>query len=117
MKVASTRRAKEQGIEMDLMTTECFKLMTNIGVELEGMVAIAMLIAWVSKIKIFWRHLEIKSRKKFNLNSKDFLDDDIADDIKCAKKIYNRHRFEAWYGWKNNCKGKDISRFSINSCF
>lgn len=44
------------------------------------------------------------------------INDDISDDITCAKKIYARHGFNAWYGWKNKCKGKDLSSFSVKSC-
>ncbi|XP_053661911.1 lysozyme c-1 [Anopheles marshallii] len=43
------------------------------------------------------------------------LNDDITDDIKCAKLIFKRHGFNAWYGWKNHCKGKTLP--NVNSCF
>ena len=32
-------------------------------------------------------------------------DDDITDDCDCAVIIWNRHGFDAWYGWLNNCDG------------
>ena len=32
------------------------------------------------------------------------LDDNIADDCACARIIYNRHGFTAWYGWLNKCQ-------------
>nr|AGV28585.1 lysozyme 6 [Ostrinia furnacalis] len=37
--------------------------------------------------------------------------DDITKAATCAKKIYKRHGFRAWYGWKNHCQGSlpDIS--------
>lgn len=41
--------------------------------------------------------------------------DNIDDDITCAKKIFKRHNFNAWYGWKNNCKGKTLP--SVSECF
>merc|ERR1711936_757838 len=44
-----------------------------------------------------------------NINCSNLLDDNITDDEKCATTIYNRHGFDAWYGWINNCKGKDNS--------
>uniref|UniRef100_A0A4Q8K2I4 lysozyme n=1 Tax=Liphistius thaleban TaxID=1905330 RepID=A0A4Q8K2I4_9ARAC len=42
-------------------------------------------------------------------------DDNIADDVKCAKLIYRRHKFNAWYGWVNNCKGKNLSGY-VRGC-
>ncbi|CAG9785786.1 unnamed protein product [Diatraea saccharalis] len=39
--------------------------------------------------------------------------DDITAASTCAKKIYRRHGFNAWYAWRDHCKGKslpDISR-------
>ncbi|XP_058053456.1 lysozyme c-1-like [Anopheles bellator] len=41
--------------------------------------------------------------------------DDITDDIKCAKLVFKRHGFNAWYGWKNHCQGKTLP--SVASCF
>ncbi|XP_015678698.1 lysozyme C, milk isozyme-like [Protobothrops mucrosquamatus] len=42
-----------------------------------------------------------------------FLDDDITDDIACAKKIVRGHnRMSAWWPWKNNCKGTNVSKWS-----
>ncbi|KAF9798462.1 hypothetical protein SFRURICE_012490 [Spodoptera frugiperda] len=40
--------------------------------------------------------------------------DDITLASQCAKKIYKRHKFEAWYGWKNHCKGKSLP--DISNC-
>jgi lysozyme C len=39
------------------------------------------------------------------IDCSNLLDDDITDDIKCAKLIHRRHGFNAWYGWKNHCQG------------
>ncbi|XP_023228018.1 lysozyme c-1-like [Centruroides sculpturatus] len=50
-----------------------------------------------------------------NIECSKFLDDNLDDDIKCAKKIYNRHKFDAWYAWKNNCKGKDLKVY-VKDC-
>ncbi|XP_018014658.1 lysozyme c-1-like [Hyalella azteca] len=47
-----------------------------------------------------------------NINCDKLKDNDIADDVKCAKKIFGRHGFNAWYGWKNNCKGKNLSSYT-----
>nr|BAK20441.1 lysozyme [Haemaphysalis longicornis] len=41
--------------------------------------------------------------------------DNIAPSIKCAKKIYQRHGFDAWYGWKNKCRGKNLSSY-VKGC-
>uniref|UniRef100_A0A182R788 lysozyme n=1 Tax=Anopheles funestus TaxID=62324 RepID=A0A182R788_ANOFN len=43
------------------------------------------------------------------------LNDDITDDINCAKLIFKRHGFTAWYGWKDHCSGKTLP--SVASCF
>ncbi|GLH14350.1 Lysozyme [Gryllus bimaculatus] len=42
------------------------------------------------------------------------LNSDITDDIKCAKLIYSRQGFNAWYGWKNHCQGVTLP--SISGC-
>ncbi|XP_018019888.1 lysozyme c-1-like [Hyalella azteca] len=48
-----------------------------------------------------------------NINCDKLKDNDIADDVKCAKKIFARHGFnDAWNGWKNNCKGKNLSSYT-----
>ncbi|XP_023223983.1 lysozyme c-1-like [Centruroides sculpturatus] len=39
-------------------------------------------------------------------------DDNISDDIKCARKIYSRHGFRAWYGWRRNCSGKNLKSYT-----
>ncbi|XP_067129532.1 lysozyme c-1-like [Centruroides vittatus] len=43
------------------------------------------------------------------------IDDNIDDDIRCAKKIYARHGFDAWNAWKAHCKGRDLSGFINDS--
>ncbi|XP_055501244.1 lysozyme C, milk isozyme-like [Leucoraja erinacea] len=36
-----------------------------------------------------------------------FVDNNIADDITCAKRVVkDRQGMDAWYGWKKHCKGK-----------
>ncbi|KAK7790150.1 hypothetical protein R5R35_009359 [Gryllus longicercus] len=47
------------------------------------------------------------------MKCEDLLNDDISDDSRCAKKIYARHKFLAWNGWKSKCRDKrlpDISK-------
>lgn len=34
----------------------------------------------------------------------DLLDDDIRDDIKCAKEIFDRGGLNAWKVWQSKCK-------------
>ncbi|XP_045768363.1 lysozyme-like [Maniola jurtina] len=51
--------------------------------------------------------------KDCNVTCADLLTDDITKAAKCAKKVYKRHGFNAWYGWKNHCQG---SLPDISSC-
>lgn len=44
----------------------------------------------------------------------DFANDDIRDDIVCAKKIQNLDGFKAWSGWVKNCKKKPLP--NIQKC-
>lgn len=50
-----------------------------------------------------------------NKRCEDFADDDIQDDIACAKKIYNQEGFKAWSGWLKNCKNKPLLNIGICS--
>ncbi|XP_069673836.1 lysozyme-like isoform X2 [Periplaneta americana] len=48
-----------------------------------------------------------------NIKCEDFLDDDISDDIRCARHIKEEQGFTAWVAWNNKCDGKpkpDISK-------
>ncbi|XP_070597203.1 lysozyme C-1-like [Erythrolamprus reginae] len=46
----------------------------------------------------------------------DFTNDDITDDIECAKRIVRDPQgMDAWVAWRNHCKGKDVSSF-IQGC-
>ncbi|XP_058456243.1 lysozyme-like [Malaya genurostris] len=40
------------------------------------------------------------------------LKDDITIASACAKKIFKRHGFRAWYGWLNKCDGKPLPDLS-----
>ncbi|PSN37595.1 Lysozyme c-1 [Blattella germanica] len=46
------------------------------------------------------------------IRCEDLKDDSITDDIECAKLIYKRQGFKAWYGWRNKCQGSlpDLSK-------
>ncbi|XP_064425208.1 sperm acrosome-associated protein 5-like [Latimeria chalumnae] len=46
----------------------------------------------------------------------EFTDEDITDDLQCAKRIVQDPKgLGAWNGWKDNCKGKDVSEF-VEGC-
>lgn len=49
------------------------------------------------------------------INCSSLRDDKISDDIKCARKIYARHGFRAWYGWRRNCNGKNLKSY-VSGC-
>ncbi|XP_055606510.1 lysozyme c-1-like [Uranotaenia lowii] len=51
-----------------------------------------------------------EGRKGGNCNKKceDFLDDDISDDIECAKLIHKDKGFSYWNGWTSKCKQKPL---------
>ncbi|XP_075409415.1 lysozyme C, milk isozyme-like [Tenrec ecaudatus] len=41
-----------------------------------------------------------------------FMDDDIDDDTLCAKRVVNNpDGMAAWVGWKNHCKGTNLSKY------
>uniref|UniRef100_A0A240PLP5 Glycosyl hydrolases family 22 (GH22) domain-containing protein n=1 Tax=Anopheles christyi TaxID=43041 RepID=A0A240PLP5_9DIPT len=42
-------------------------------------------------------------------------DDNILDDINCAKLIYSRHGFNAWAAWRDKCRMKP--KPSVKECF
>merc|ERR1711981_712158 len=50
-----------------------------------------------------------------NVNCSSLTNSNISDDCDCAKLIWNRHGFDAWYGWQKGCKGKDTSSY-ISGC-
>ncbi|KAL7299971.1 hypothetical protein TKK_0007287 [Trichogramma kaykai] len=47
-----------------------------------------------------------------NKNCNDFLNDDIQDDIACAKIIAQREGFKHWKGWLKNCKNGKLPNVS-----
>ncbi|OAL68001.1 lysozyme [Trichophyton violaceum] len=53
--------------------------------------------------------------KDCNVSCEDLLTDDISVASRCAQKVYKRHKFDAWYGWKNKCQGSlpDLSSCGI----
>ncbi|XP_012278510.1 lysozyme c-1-like [Orussus abietinus] len=47
-----------------------------------------------------------------NQRCEDFADDNIQDDIACARIIYNQDGFKAWGGWLRQCKNKALPNIS-----
>nr|ACD11871.1 hypothetical protein [Isometrus maculatus] len=41
--------------------------------------------------------------------------DDITEAVKCVKKIFRIHNFEAWVAWKNRCRNTDVSQY-VKDC-
>ncbi|XP_063379287.1 lysozyme-like [Cydia fagiglandana] len=52
--------------------------------------------------------------KDCHVTCADVMTDDITKASTCAKKIFKRHGFRAWYGWRNHCDGKPLP--DISSC-
>lgn len=49
-----------------------------------------------------------------NKRCEDFANDDIQDDIVCAKMIYSQDGFKAWEGWMKKCKNRPLP--NIGNC-
>ncbi|XP_046431365.1 lysozyme-like [Neodiprion virginianus] len=45
-----------------------------------------------------------------NMRCEDLANDNISDDIQCAKQIYNLQGFRAWDAWTRSCKNKPPSQ-------
>uniref|UniRef100_A0A1I8JV34 Glycosyl hydrolases family 22 (GH22) domain-containing protein n=1 Tax=Anopheles melas TaxID=34690 RepID=A0A1I8JV34_9DIPT len=50
-----------------------------------------------------------------HLKCSTLLDDDISNDMRCARSIYRRSFFNSWEGWRNNCQGKQLP--GVAECF
>ncbi|XP_067118359.1 lysozyme c-1-like [Centruroides vittatus] len=50
-----------------------------------------------------------------NVKCSSLLDDNLAHDMRCAKIIYSRRKFNAWYGWINHCRGKNLQQY-VKDC-
>ncbi|XP_047507076.1 lysozyme-like [Pieris napi] len=59
----------------------------------------------------YWCSNTNTAGKDCNVTCAQVTTDDITKAATCAKKIFKRHGFNAWYGWKNHCQGSlpDIS--------
>nr|BAB20806.1 lysozyme [Samia ricini] len=52
----------------------------------------------------YWCSTGSTPGKDCHVTCNQLLTDDISVAATCAKKIYKRHKFDAWYGWKNHCQ-------------
>eukprot|EP00091_Calanus_sinicus_P005590 TRINITY_DN16035_c0_g1_i1.p1 TRINITY_DN16035_c0_g1~~TRINITY_DN16035_c0_g1_i1.p1 ORF type:complete len:204 (-),score=44.91 TRINITY_DN16035_c0_g1_i1:138-749(-) len=64
----------------------------------------------------YWCDANVGAGADCGMTCNSFLDSVLADDVTCAKIIYNRHGFEAWYGWINHCKNTNVEDY-VNDCF
>ncbi|CAK1540729.1 unnamed protein product [Leptosia nina] len=53
----------------------------------------------------YWCSNNGKPGKDCNVACDQLITDDITRASNCAKKVFKRHGFNAWYGWKNHCQG------------
>ncbi|XP_068632596.1 lysozyme-like [Battus philenor] len=61
---------------------------------------------------MYWCSKTNKPGKDCNVTCKQITTNNISRAAACAKKIYQRHGFNAWYGWKNHCRGKALPNIS-----
>lgn len=45
-----------------------------------------------------------------NQNCANYLDNDLIDDIECARLIHSIHGFRAWLGYQMKCSANNVSR-------
>ncbi|XP_075227500.1 uncharacterized protein LOC142327961 [Lycorma delicatula] len=71
--------------------------------------------------ELFWCNKNGNERKACHINCDDLEDDDITDDLKCAKKIHKAHKrlsgdgFKAWVVYEIYCKGSQSNGY-LNGC-
>ncbi|CAK1540730.1 unnamed protein product [Leptosia nina] len=53
----------------------------------------------------YWCSTKKNPGKDCNVLCSQLITDDITKASTCAKKIFKRHGFDAWYGWKSHCQG------------
>ncbi|XP_062827728.1 lysozyme C, milk isozyme-like [Anolis carolinensis] len=52
------------------------------------------------------------SRNYCNISCEKFLDDDIQDDVLCARRVLTRNEgAQTWPQWAEKCRGKDLSSY------
>ncbi|XP_049868492.1 lysozyme-like isoform X3 [Pectinophora gossypiella] len=52
----------------------------------------------------YWCSKTSTPGKDCNVTCADLLMNDITESAKCAKKVYKRQGFRAWYGWRAHCQ-------------
>ncbi|XP_072938750.1 lysozyme-like [Epargyreus clarus] len=52
----------------------------------------------------YWCSKTSTPGKDCNITCRSLLSNDITVASTCAKKIFKRHGFRAWYGWLNHCQ-------------
>ncbi|XP_044287004.1 lysozyme C, milk isozyme-like [Varanus komodoensis] len=52
-----------------------------------------------------------RSRNVCNIACQKFLDDDITDDIECAKKVVRGSGLNTWSAWTRRCRGKNLDSY------
>ncbi|OXA64167.1 Lysozyme [Folsomia candida] len=61
----------------------------------------------------YWCSTSSVPGKDCNVRCDSLRDDNLTDDVACIRLIYNRHGFDAWYGWQARCRGQDVSQYLI----
>ncbi|XP_063786558.1 lysozyme C [Pseudophryne corroboree] len=57
-----------------------------------------------------------RSRNACNINCNALLSNDITESVRCAKRVVSDpNGMGAWVGWRNNCKGRDLSQW-VKDC-
>ncbi|XP_042303572.1 lysozyme C-like [Sceloporus undulatus] len=52
-----------------------------------------------------------------HIDCRKLLNDNIEDDLKCAKQIAEEAKgLTPWIGWKNHCQGKKVDKY-VKGCF
>ncbi|GLV43508.1 uncharacterized protein CBL_04050 [Carabus blaptoides fortunei] len=51
---------------------------------------------------------------KCGIRCEDLINEDLADDVACAKKVYSQKGFQAWDGWVRSCYKKSLN--DVSNC-
>ncbi|XP_018431863.1 PREDICTED: lysozyme C [Nanorana parkeri] len=73
----------------------------------------------ILQINSRWWCNDYKTQRAHNackIDCSALLSDDISQSVKCAKRVVeDPNGMNAWVGWRNNCKGKELSGW-IKDC-
>ncbi|XP_029453080.1 LOW QUALITY PROTEIN: lysozyme C-like [Rhinatrema bivittatum] len=53
-----------------------------------------------------------RAKNACGINCSELQKDDITAAITCAKRVVKDAGMSAWVAWRNNCKGKDLSKWT-----